>query len=341
MGTVPDDEARVRGGLERILYVAQDPTRGSWIAGLLSLAVPGLGQMYIGQHVKGVVLFFGSALLCFGGGLANVVVALDAATLAGVLRRRDLGRFEMSIWLVMVRWAMQALRSVIPSFPEPTPQGRPLRVDGQIRLPRVEEVGATGEAAQWVEDGRAEHASVATFARLSLELMALGAPPSLVRRAHEAALDEIRHAEICFDTASDLLGREVRPGPLAGADGPLRTTPTSLALASLVDGCLGEGFATVMLEALAKRTSDPERAAVLTQIADDERRHAELAWSVLGWAIESGGPTVAASVLAQLPLLPARVRDDGRLPSAELAALWASTRREVATRARALAATGA
>jgi hypothetical protein len=34
-----------------------------------------------------------------------------------------------------------------------------------------------------------QHASVASFARFSLELLALGAPPDLVAAAHAAALD--------------------------------------------------------------------------------------------------------------------------------------------------------
>jgi hypothetical protein len=59
-----------------------------------------------------------------------------------------------------------------------------------------------------------EHASVASFARFSLQLMAAGAPASLVEAAHRAALDEIEHARLTFRLASRYEGRALGPGPL-------------------------------------------------------------------------------------------------------------------------------
>ena len=57
---------------------------------------------------------------------------------------------------------------------------------------------ATGErqraAEAWAREGALEHASVASFARFALELMALAAPAQLVEAALEAARDEVRHA---------------------------------------------------------------------------------------------------------------------------------------------------
>src|SRR6185369_6465721 len=41
----------------------------------------------------------------------------------------------------------------------------------------------------WTESARAEHASVPAFSRLSLSLVALGAPAHLVEAAHRAALE--------------------------------------------------------------------------------------------------------------------------------------------------------
>ena len=40
------------------------PTRSPWIAGILSLLLPGLGQLYNGERPKGI------ALLCMTAGLA-------------------------------------------------------------------------------------------------------------------------------------------------------------------------------------------------------------------------------------------------------------------------------
>ncbi len=52
------------------------------LAGLLSLLLPGLGQIYIGQKKKGAVLLAVSLLTCFWMGLANLVAAADAWSLA-------------------------------------------------------------------------------------------------------------------------------------------------------------------------------------------------------------------------------------------------------------------
>src|SRR6185437_10769514 len=49
-------------------------------------------------------------------------------------------------------------------------------------------------AAAWTADALAEHASIASFGRFALELMAVGAPADLVAAAHRAALDEVEHA---------------------------------------------------------------------------------------------------------------------------------------------------
>lgn len=46
----------------------------------------------------------------------------------------------------------------------------------------------------WSLAAQQEHASIASFSKFSLELMAVGAPAALLVRAHEAALDEINHA---------------------------------------------------------------------------------------------------------------------------------------------------
>jgi hypothetical protein len=57
--------------------------------------------------------------------------------------------------------------------------------------------GLSGEqraelAAQWAADGAAEHASIASFARATLQLMALGAPAGLLADTQRAAADEVR-----------------------------------------------------------------------------------------------------------------------------------------------------
>lgn len=48
------------------------------IAAILSLVLPGAGQLYVGQPVKGLVIFTVGLLTCMLGGLMNVAAAHDA-----------------------------------------------------------------------------------------------------------------------------------------------------------------------------------------------------------------------------------------------------------------------
>ena len=58
--------------------------------------------------------------------------------------------------------------------------------------------------ARWRSNGLAEHASVASFSRHSLQLLALAAPADLVEASHRAAIDEVAHAKVggCLMTPS-------------------------------------------------------------------------------------------------------------------------------------------
>jgi len=156
-------------------------------------------------------------------------------------------------------------------------------------------------AAAWLEDALAEHASVAAFARATLELMAVGAPPELLAETQRAGLDEIRHAQLCFGLAAAYGSAEAAPGPLVLSSDTTRSNPEApsgsdlarLARSTLVEGCIGETIAALVAARAAARCTDPVVAQVLRSIADDESRHAALAWSILRWALEQGDRSVA------------------------------------------------
>src|SRR5262245_23198851 len=67
---------------------------------------------------------------------------------------------------------------------------------------------------EWSLAARFEHASIASFNKFSLELLAVGAPGTLVAAANRAALQEVEHAQACFAAASAYAGRGIGPGPL-------------------------------------------------------------------------------------------------------------------------------
>jgi hypothetical protein len=181
--------------------------------------------------------------------------------------------------------------------------GRPFLVEGALRQSELVDStawldvpiantpfealdGATRAAIaeHWAKAGLMEHASIAAFARFVLQLLALGAPPDLVARATEAIADETRHARLCFGQASRYAGYGVGPSALDvnhALDGV-----DLLAVVELVvdEGCVGETAAALEAAWAADAAAEPSARAVLAGIAEDEARHAELAYAFVAWA---------------------------------------------------------
>lgn len=180
-----------------------------------------------------------------------------------------------------------------------------------------------GVAEQWRENGRTEHASVAAFARLTLDLMAVGAPPALVAASHQDGLDEVRHTELCFGLARRLDGRAAGPAsfPEARRVPPLpRSRPLALAklaVDSLVDGALNEGVSARSLARLAERCEAEPIRVVLKQLAADEGRHAAHGWDVVEWCVAEGGWVVESVLAGALRALPAEQRTRRPVAAAE------------------------
>jgi hypothetical protein len=157
-------------------------------------------------------------------------------------------------------------------------------------------------AEQWRNAALMEHASIAAFARFTLELLALGAPPSLVAAATEAMADERRHATLCFALASAYAGAPVGPGAL-DVRGCLATLDLeSVVVTTFLEGCIGETIAAVEARAAARSVTDPVLERAFARIAADEARHAALAWRFVHWALERGGAPLIARLRAELAL---------------------------------------
>ena len=150
-------------------------------------------------------------------------------------------------------------------------------------------------AAHWTEVARLEHASVAAFARFSLDLLALGAPAKLLAAAHAAAADEIEHARFAFSIAS-ATGASVGPGPLR-----LRPRPATRAtvLFDLIrEACVGETCGVLEARAAVEACTEPTIRASLQRVASDESRHAVLAWKTLSWLLEGADAPLRAQARA-------------------------------------------
>ena len=147
-------------------------------------------------------------------------------------------------------------------------------------------------ATAWARDAAMEHASIASFARFTLELLALGAPADLVMGAQDATRDEIEHARACFSIASRHAGRNLGPGKLDVGGAAPATDLAAVVEAAIVEGCIGETLSALLAEARLARAEDADVRAALRRIANEEARHAELAWRFVGWAIANGGSDI-------------------------------------------------
>ncbi|MEM6993179.1 MAG: hypothetical protein AAF721_21880 [Myxococcota bacterium] len=191
-------------------------------------------------------------------------------------------------------------------------RGRALRRRGKAHVP---ETGTSHDAEDWVAPTAAldipaavatawranaatETASVAAFAHLANELLAVGAPARLVADAHADALDEIRHAQLCYGLAADIDGCLRGPAPFLAATAPAPSpTLATVAAESAVESCVLERASAIVAARLAEHPElCPRVREVLEEIADDEARHAEHGWAVLAWCRRRGGKEIDAAV---------------------------------------------
>jgi hypothetical protein len=297
------------------------PERLGSIALLLALAgalvLPGLavGLAWIfnadAQFAVGTLLILG---------MLSVVAAVVVAIVALVQQR---GSRKSAVAALVVSAVSIPLGLVVAGFSvlltTPMLPGRPHRVGGRAR--RAGASGGTDWAAggpsprtnglavdvrealvhAWLADAALEHASIAAFSALALDLLALGAPPSLIAGTHRAALDEVEHARACFALASAYAGTALTAAPFPAARAPVGAESSAermvrLAVESAIDGCIGEGAAAAVAREAMSCASDPVVAAVLARIARDEQTHADLSWSILAWCMDVGGEPVHAAV---------------------------------------------
>lgn len=184
--------------------------------------------------------------------------------------------------------------------------GRPFLVNGVPRISALDHTRSSARASaasealreSWLQDALMEHASVAAFARLSLRLMSFGAPAELVRESQAASLDELRHAAFCFEQAARH-GARATPSALDLTAAFQEQTFEAFVLENLQEGCVGETLAALRASEQACRAMDPEVRVGLAAIAEDEARHAELAFRILRWCV-AVEPAATARALTQV-----------------------------------------
>jgi hypothetical protein len=116
-------------------------------------------------------------------------------------------------------------------------------------------------------------------------------------------LDETRHAQLAFSVASSFGGKATGPGPLPMQGNVLENDFERVVLNAVLEGCIGETVAALEAREAAQLACDQTLKALLATIADDEQRHAALAYEFVKWAVEKDprlSPKIVAMVESEL-----------------------------------------
>lgn len=228
------------------------------------------------------------------------VLGLIGGVLGFLARRKE--KSAVATWAMILGFGMPIIDLVLGALLIPVQRGRALRRRGRARLPDdSSNEGWTGEALSiegdlprdelataWRAMAATETASIAAFSSYSNQLLALGAPSTLIEDAHRDGLDEIRHARMCYAVATAFDGRVRGAAAFPAAVMPLDHAPTlqSLAIECARESCVLEGASAIAAGRLAEHPELlPELRDTLREIADDEARHAAHGWDALAWLL--------------------------------------------------------
>jgi hypothetical protein len=160
-------------------------------------------------------------------------------------------------------------------------------------------------AKTWRTRTQAEYMAVSTFSVLSMDLCAAHVPADFLSAVHQAAIDEVRHAELCVRLTSIYSGQQELPpaGVSDLPDDPARPKRLQALSNALLVSCVAETYATVVLNAMREEATDPVVRAVMQSIYADEIRHARLGWAFLSWSLRQSGShaDAAAAAAAMIP----------------------------------------
>ena len=144
----------------------------------------------------------------------------------------------------------------------------------------AKDVDAPTEEGAWLAKmAQLEAASVEAFDALHDDLVAHGAPDSLLHLVRIAAADEVRHARLAREQAE----RRGAFVPEVDLRVPRGRSLEELAVENAREGCIEETFGAVLARIQAERATDPDLRTMLEGIAHDELGHAFLSWRIAEW----------------------------------------------------------
>jgi hypothetical protein len=129
-------------------------------------------------------------------------------------------------------------------------------------------------ANEWIELGKSEHASVASFSLFAQKLLAVGAPPHLVSESLTCALEEIDHARFSFSLASAFYGHPVAPSTYSAHSITVFPDLLSLVEDTIKEGCVQEMVSALEAGRRAVEEQDEVVKRVWEKVVEDEAHHA-------------------------------------------------------------------
>ncbi len=99
--------------------------------------------------------------------------------------------------------------------------------------------------------------------------------------------DEINHARLCLGIASAAAGSTVSVGGIDVSGSLEEVTAERVLVDTILEGCVNETICAAQAEAALAQTTDPTIRSALSQIVEDEQRHATLAWKTIRWILET------------------------------------------------------
>ena len=136
---------------------------------------------------------------------------------------------------------------------------------------------------QWLQQAEGEHASIASFARHTLQLMSIGAPSELLLASQAASIDEIKHAKMCYGFASIFLHQDMTPGLFDVEDSLDNLEIKDIIVSVIREGCMEETLSAIEARFRGHLAIDLSVKAALNEISEDESKHAKLAWDTIQW----------------------------------------------------------
>jgi hypothetical protein len=136
----------------------------------------------------------------------------------------------------------------------------------------------SGPGATFAHFAMLEAASVSAFRQLRRQLRSWSAPSGFLDRCADAQRDEVAHA-ILLRRLAHRYGARV---PVASI-GPHRKDRLAVALHNATEGCVSETWSALLAHWIAAATTDATVRATFSRIAEDETRHAQLAWDLQAW----------------------------------------------------------